>query len=202
MNNLLDITRAESGYIKIHKRNMDIVHMTKAITESVTQYARGKGVRLKFSSPLTGIVIAIDDEKYERILLNLLSNAIKFTPPGKTISVKVFNKKGRIYIEVKDEGVGIPIEKQEVIFDCFGQVSSSLTHKSEGTGIGLYLVKVLVNELGGDIWLSSEEGSGSTFTTSFPITKVGDSEVETLKELTDNRLIQSAAIEFSDIYDK
>lgn len=201
VNNLLDVTRADAGYIKIQKKNMDIVFLTKAITESVSVYAKEKGIELNFSSPLLQSVIAIDDEKYERILLNLLSNAIKFTPSGKSVSVKVFSNEKRVCIEVKDEGIGIPKDKQDVIFDRFGQIDSNLTRKPEGTGIGLYLAKLLVNALGGEITVDSKEGAGSTFTIILPAVKDSENtDVEKLQDLTDNRLIQSVAIEFSNLY--
>ncbi len=201
VNNLLDITKAEAGYIKIHKRNMDIVFLTKAITESVSIYAKEKGIDLKFSSLLEKSIIGIDDEKYERILLNLLSNAIKFTPGGKSIYVRILSRKHKVCVDVKDEGVGIPKDKQHIIFDRFAQVDSSLTRKTEGTGIGLYLVKLLVNALDGEITVDSTEGKESTFTILLPASKIPENEGENaLQEITDNRLIQATAIEFSDIY--
>ena len=89
-------------------RNIDIIGATKAISESINQFARAKDIRIGFSSALKERVICIDDEKYERVLLNLLSNAIKYTPNGKSISIKVSSQNGKVVIKVKDEGVGIP----------------------------------------------------------------------------------------------
>lgn len=201
VNNLLDITRVESGYVKVHKKNMDIVAVTKAITESVSLYAGEKEEELVFESSLSEKIIALDDEKYERILLNLLSNAIKFSPKGKTITVRLSMKKGKVCVQVIDEGVGIPKEKQKLIFERFGQVDSQLTKNQEGTGIGLCLVKLLVNALGGEISLSSEEGKGSTFTVLLPDTKVADDEkAETQDDIENDKLVQAVALEFSDIY--
>ena len=205
VNNLLDITRINAGHLKINKKDMDIVLLTKSITESITIFAEQKSIKLSFSSTLRKKVIGIDEEKYERILLNLLSNAIKFTPKGKSITVKVSQKivkgKCKVCIQVKDKGVGIPNDKKELIFERFGQVDSSLTRQAEGTGIGLSLVKMLVELLGGEITLESKEGIGSTFTILLPIEKVKETPIEQMiEEITDNRLIQATAIEFSDIY--
>lgn len=201
VNNLLDIIRADAGYLKVHKRNADIVEMTRVITESVSIYAKEKGVAINFSSQIPDRVIAIDDEKYERILLNLLSNAIKFTPPEKNIFVSIFLKKNRVCIEVKDEGVGIPKDKQAIIFERFGQVNNSLTRQSEGTGIGLCLVKFLVNALNGEISLISRVGKGSRFIIFFPDEKVPeDSKDDAISQIADNRLMQIINIEFSNIY--
>jgi signal transduction histidine kinase len=201
VNNLLEITRAESGYLKLHKRNIDIVFLTKEIIESVLQYSKGKNINLSFHSSLSKKVIAIDDKKYERILLNLLSNAIKFTPAGKNIFVRVYSKRRQVCIEVKDEGVGIPKQKQNLIFDRFGQVDSDLIRNAEGTGIGLSLVKLLVNAMKGKIVFDSVEGIGSTFTIILPDERCSESGSHAqVKNSVDDRLIHAVEIELSDIY--
>jgi signal transduction histidine kinase len=201
VNNILDITRAESGYMKLHRRNMDIVSVTKAITESVSLYAKEKGEKLVFKSSLSKKVMAIDDEKYERILLNLLSNAIKFSSEGQTIKVIVSEKNNMVYIQVADNGIGIPEQKQKIIFERFGQVSSGLAKNQEGTGIGLYLVKLLVDALGGEVTVESNKGKGSIFTIILPDTTVSDQE-ETQDRAGNiyEKLVPAIALEFSDIY--
>lgn len=201
VNNLLDITRANAGRIKINKKNIDIVFLTKAITESVYDYAAQKGVMVSLSSSFKKKIIGIDDEKYERIILNLISNAIKFTPEGKSISVTLRSVKDKICVEVKDNGIGIPQDKMDIIFDKFGQVDSSLSRQAEGTGIGLSLVKMFVNALGGSVSVKSKIGKGSTFTVLFPNEKVKEEEtVIKMENLMNNRLIEVTNVEFSDIY--
>lgn len=201
INNLLDITRINAGYIKLNRKNHDIVYHTKMIFESVYSYSQQKGLNLSFTSSFKKKVIGLDEEKYERILLNLLSNAIKFTPMGKKILVALSCYKGLVCIKVKDEGIGIPKGKQNLIFERFGQVDSSLSRQAEGSGIGLSLVKMLVEALSGSISVKSASGAGSTFIIYLPNEKiVEDSEEKSLQELTDNRLVQATASEFSDIY--
>ncbi|MDW8801910.1 PAS domain-containing sensor histidine kinase [Clostridium sp. A1-XYC3] len=198
VNNLLDITKAESGYLNIYKRNLDIIYLSKSIIESISLYASEKNIKIEFSAASSSIITAIDDEKYERILLNLLSNAIKFTPNGKSISVSISHKEDHIYIKVSDTGVGIPNEKLSLIFDRFGQVNNSMTRGSEGTGIGLCLVKLLVNKLDGDITVESKVGEGSTFTITFPRSAIpSENQDESNYDLMNNRLTQAANIEFS-----
>jgi len=201
VNNLLDIAKIEAGYIKILKKNLDIVAMTRLITESVSMFAELKGVKLLFYSNINKKIIAIDEEKYERIMLNLLSNAIKFTPKGKTVYVEVSTQGGYVEIKVKDSGIGIPKDKVKTIFERFVQVDSSLSRNTEGTGIGLALVHMFVSSLGGQITVKSEENIGSTFTVALPdvVTEYG-CENDRLVDLCDNRLIQAIKIEFSDIY--
>ncbi|AKL96030.1 signal transduction histidine kinase [Clostridium aceticum] len=201
VNNLLDITRYNAGHMKLHKRNLDIVFLSRSITESVLIFANQKGVGIYFSSSIEDLEMAIDEEKYERILLNLLSNAIKFTPKGNSIYVHVFCEGSKVLISVKDEGVGIPQDKQEHVFERFGQVDNTLTRQAEGTGIGLSLVKTLVSAFDGTIELESKVGCGSTFTVILPITKQKDDLPTPEKfQLPDNRIMQAVEIEFSDIY--
>lgn len=205
VNNLLEITKIESGQMKLKNGNYDIIFLASSITESVQEYADQKGLNLHFVSPMKSKIMWIDDEKLERILLNLLSNAIKFTPKGKSIFVRVyktvFDYRDMIALEVEDEGIGISEDKQKIIFEKFIQVDSSLTRQAEGTGLGLSLVKLFVEALDGVICLESYVGRGSKFTVYLPVQQVdlhptNTQDVQTL----DNRLIQSVKIEFSDLY--
>jgi signal transduction histidine kinase len=202
VNNLLDITRAEAGYLKVQKKNLDIVFITKELVESVMPYAKQKGTGIRFETSLSEKIIAIDEEKYERILLNLLSNAIKFTPQGKSIYVRLLQSGRKVFVEVQDEGIGIPEEKHAVIFDRYRQINNNLTRNSEGTGIGLALVKLLVELLGGKISLESEVGKGSRFSLELPVKELKEKNIGRQMQLdtSDQRLVQSIAVEFSDIY--
>jgi signal transduction histidine kinase/PAS domain-containing protein len=205
VNNLLDANKISNGKMRIHKSNIDIIHATKTITESVQLYAQHKGINLSFQSSADKKVIGVDDEKYERILLNLLSNAIKFTPKGKSAyvrtSLRSVDKRPWVCIEVEDEGIGIPEDKQDLIFERFGQVDSSFTRNAEGTGLGLSLVKQYVEALGGKISLRSEVGAGSTFTVLLPAVKARKDSPQTHMQVNiDNGLGQTVAVEFSDIY--
>jgi len=205
VNNLLDITRFNAGQMKINKINKDIIFLTKSITDSVQIYAQQKEINLTFSSTIKRREIGIDEEKYERILLNLLSNAIKFTHKGNSICVSVYQKivdrKCMVCINVADNGIGIPKDKIDLIFEKFGQVDNSLSRQAEGTGIGLSLVKMLVESQCGVITLDSQVGHGSSFNIMFPAKKIKAAPVEhMIKEITDSRLIQATAVEFSDIY--
>lgn len=202
VNNLLDITKLNSKQFKVNLKNVDIVILTKQIIESIDIYAGQKELNLSFKTNVNSINTAIDDEKYERIILNLLSNAIKFTPEGGNITVEVEeNKKNKtVSIAVIDTGVGIPKEKHDMIFQRFGQVDNNLSRQAEGSGIGLALVKMLVEILEGNIKVNSELGIGSTFTTTLPIKDVIVEEENRVFIASDNRLVNAINVEFSDIY--
>lgn len=199
--NLLDITKIESDHTRLNMKNHDIVLLTRVIIDSVKLYALQKGIELKLSTSMKKKQIALDDEKYERILLNLLSNAIKFTPKDKSITVKIFGISNKVCIQIIDTGVGIPGDKLETIFERFGQVDSSLTRQAEGTGIGLSLVKMLSTVLGGEIHVESEEGKGSTFTLFLPDKKIRKGgTVKEIQQINERRIQSAIAVECSDIY--
>ena len=205
VNNILDLTRISSGHMKIVKKNVNIVELSESITDSIRIYAAQKGITLLFTTTLEEKVIGIDVEKYERILLNLLSNAIKFTPNGKSVIVKISQKivsrKCKVCIQVTDQGIGIPFDKQKIIFERFGQVDNSLSRQAEGTGIGLTLVKMLVELMDGEIQLESKENRGTKFSVLLPVERVKETSIDQMaEEISDSRLIQATAIEFSDVY--
>lgn len=201
-NNFLDITKAHAGFIKPYYSNVDIVVLTKEIVKLVSLYAKSKGIELSLKTPFKKKIIALDQDKYERILMNLLSNSIKFTPKGQDIIVAIYLENNQICISVKDSGIGIPKENLNKIFDRFVQVGSTLSRKNEGTGLGLSIAKLLVNSLDGEIIAKSEEGVGSEFIIYLP-----DKSIE--KQIIDNEnnnfiskdyLSKKTDIEFSDIY--
>ncbi|SDI49782.1 GAF domain-containing protein [Desulfosporosinus hippei] len=201
VSNLLDITRYNAGHLKMTLENRDIIFISNAIIKSVESIAKEKGIQLIFSTDTDCLEMAIDEEKYERILLNLLSNAIKFTPRGKSIWVNISSQNKKAVIMVKDEGVGIPKNKQKLIFERFGQVDNSLTRQAEGTGIGLSLVKTLVKGMGGKINVFSEIGKGSTFKVILPINQINDKgQGKLIIVPDDSRVLKAIAIEFSDLY--
>lgn len=199
--NLLDITRGTADQIKLNNRTIDIVSLTKLITESVNIYAVQKELNVSFYSNVSEKTVCIDDEKYERILLNMLSNAIKFTPKGKNVKVILTVRNGFINLAVKDEGIGIPEDKIDIIFERFGQVDSSLSRQAEGSGIGLYLVKMFVERMGGAIYVKSKPFHGTTFLVRLP----DISEPEQMKDVRydeqeNRKIVDMMNIEFSDIY--
>lgn len=211
VNNLLDITRMTSNHAKLNSQYFDIVYVTKSIVSSVQLYASQKDIQLHFTSSIAELFIFLDEEKFERILLNLLANALKFTPKGKSITVSMApaTQKGKdaVSISVQDEGIGIPKEKQKIIFEKFGQADTSLSRQAEGTGLGLHLVNLIVRALAGEIILESDEGRGSTFTVILPTLESSAlneelpcAEANNNFVNQDERIVQATSIELSDIY--
>lgn len=198
INNLLDITKLDSGFIKINKKNGDIISVIEDIVQSMAAYIKSKGIELIFDTDSEEKIMGFDHDMMERIMLNLVSNALKYSNPNGHIYVNLINKKSSIIIKIKDEGNGIAKDKLEVIFERFGQVNSSLSRQCEGTGIGLYLVKSFIEMHDGKISVISTEGKGSEFTIELPAQLVVD------KGYVDKVLfkthVERIEIEFSDIY--
>lgn len=201
VNNIIDITKIDSGYFDMNENNVDIINLVENITLSVADYIENKGLSLIFDTVVEEKVISCDPEKIERIILNILSNAVKFTPIGGEITVNIEDCIENICIRVKDTGRGIPRDKVESIFKRFVQVDKSLTRDCEGSGIGLSLVKCLVELHDGTISVESDLGSGTEFVIHIPcrLTEEVNKEATGCDTMGEN-LIERINLEFSDIY--
>ncbi|AQR94958.1 sensor histidine kinase [Clostridium saccharoperbutylacetonicum] len=199
--NLIDITKFENGYVNINKSNYDIVSLVENVVLSVAGYIENRDLSIIFDTDIEEKVIALDAEKMERIILNLLSNAVKFTPSGGNITVKVHENNNYIFIQIKDTGKGIPEDKLNSIFERFVQVDKPSTRNHEGSGIGLSIVKSLVEQHGGDISVESKEGIGTEFIIKIPCEVIqGESCKFNLDELQMNKgSISRVNIEFSNL---
>jgi len=198
INNIVDLSKIESGFFKLNLSNKNIVEFVEAIVMSVTNFTDSKGLTIIFDTDIEEKTIACDPEKIERVVLNLISNAIKFTDVGDEILVTVKDKDEFVEISVTDNGIGIEYKHLNMIFDRFKQVDKSLSRNTEGTGIGLSLVKSIVELHGGSISVESEFGKGSTFTFILPSEKVLKENVLYNSEVRSGD--QSIRIELSDVY--
>ncbi|AGC68100.1 PAS/PAC sensor signal transduction histidine kinase [Thermoclostridium stercorarium subsp. stercorarium DSM 8532] len=202
VNNLIEINRLDSGFFNIDLKNEDIVNIVREMTFSVTEYAKIKNIDIAFESNKDHHIAAIDIFQLERIMLNLLSNAIKFTPSGGNIKVILKVEEKEILISVSDTGPGIPEEYGNMIFERYCQTSGKSLIEKKGSGMGLYLVKKLLDKMNGRIWFCNNEDKGATLTFSLPNLQLPQS--CTVKEELSPDYIKSRTeyleIEFSDIY--
>jgi PAS domain S-box-containing protein len=198
INNLLDITRLDSGFLTPHMKNYNIVSVVEDITLSVTSFAESKNISIIFDTDCEEKIMAFDPDKIERIILNLLSNAVKFTNSGGEIIVNMIDEGDYIVILVKDTGIGIPEDKLQLVFERFKQVDKTFTRNHEGSGIGLSLVKSFVEMHEGIISIESELGVGSEFIINLPAKKLNEDYIE--EKYIDDSIIERISIEFSDIY--
>lgn len=169
INQLLDLSRIESGKLQLQPQNGDIIAFLKALSSSFSSHAEQRDIEFQLNFPKEGLDCSFDPDKVEKIAYNLLSNAFKFTPDGGLVEVKVKKTEKEIFFEVKDSGQGIPADELPHIFDRFYRSSDARKKEQEGTGIGLALTKELVKLHRGRIHADSQIGRGSTFTVALPV---------------------------------
>lgn len=198
IDNLIDIGKIGTGFFEMNFKNENIVTLIEEITLAAVEFAKEKGLKLIFDTEIEEKLIACDAEKIERVILNLLSNAIKYTEEKGTIKVNIYEKDQKILISIKDKGEGIPTDMSEDIFQIFRRVDSSFTRKNEGSGIGLYIAKSIVELHQGNILVKSKVGKGSEFIIELPIRLIDEVSNEAAAAYETN--VERIQIEFSDIY--
>lgn len=197
INNLIDISKFDSGFIECKCKNENIVYVVEDIVHEVVDYAKEKNIELIFDTEEEEIISFIDKEKIERVILNLLSNAIKFTNENGKIEVYMKSDDNFIYITIKDNGIGISKEKIDHIFQRFYQVDNLLSRGSEGSGIGLCIVDEIIRMHGGKINIESEINKGTTFEIVLNVSKSNFIDKE--EEKTDKNIKDIVKVEMSDI---
>lgn len=202
INNILDINKIESGYYSPTKKIVNIVEKVEDITKSIIDYASFKGIEVIFDTVEEEIFCSCDEDSIERIVLNLISNAIKYNEHGGLLYVNIEKDEDKVAIFFKDNGCGIDKDRVDTIFNRFERGDTTLYRKAEGSGIGLNLVKSMVEINNGNISIESEVGKGTTVRVELPVVKC---DVEDYYKLQDeftfeNTLVPKVEIEFSDIY--
>ncbi|MBT8178594.1 MAG: response regulator [Eudoraea sp.] len=172
-NQLLDLAKLEDKSMPLNLVQDDLVLYTRYLVESFHSVAELKKIKLRFSTAVEELIMDMDPDKLRDILSNLLSNALKFTPEGGSVTVNLqdINETGNPFVklEVKDTGIGIPVEEQPFIFDRYFQANNHLESQRSGSGLGLALTRELVRLLGGEIGVSSTPGKGSMFEVKLPV---------------------------------
>ena len=168
INDLLDLVRLESGKMEVKLEPVAMEPFLRGLSTAIRKAAEDRGVRLETTVDMALGTAFADTDKLEKVLLNLLFNALKFTPAGGVVRLDATRKNGDMVLAVSDTGVGISDEKMAYVFDRFWQADTSSQRKYQGVGIGLALVKELVDVQGGSVDVSSLVGRGSVFTVSLP----------------------------------
>jgi GAF domain-containing protein/class 3 adenylate cyclase/two-component SAPR family response regulator len=197
VNQLLDLQRLDAGRMQPTFSPTDLVEFVSQIVESFSPYCEKKGLRVIAElSPCPDVYL--DAEKFDKVVYNLLSNAMKFTPEGGSISVKLLQSDRNCILQVQDTGIGIAQEQLPHVFERFRQAEGSENRSYEGTGLGLALVKQLVEIHGGRVSVESQPGKGTIFTVWLIPGKAhlpGDRVQETPTEVN----IKRAAVELADL---
>lgn len=166
---LLIISDIESGRTS---RTNENIKVKDALTETVSlieQLAEERKITIKMDFPAEDILIHGNLDRFKQMMLNLVENAVKYSNDNTSVNISVIPKFGKVYISVKDQGIGIPAEYIPRLFERFYRVDKSRSQKAGGTGLGLAIVKHIVNLFDGEIKVESKEGEGSTFTVILPV---------------------------------
>jgi len=169
INDILDFSKIEADKMELSLTSKNATEIIQQVVESMQGLAAEKGLELNYAVT-SDLKILTDTQRIEQVLINLIGNAIKFTDAG-NISVSVRESDGFAEFSVADTGCGIPSKQKESIFDSFAQADGSSTRKAGGTGLGLAISQRFIHLHGGKIWVNSEEGMGSTFYFTVPLTE-------------------------------
>ena len=168
INNLLDIARIESGKVQMEMKDISIKEILDSIVDIITPQIKEKNISLKINSNIKFDKIKADQVQLERALLNLLSNAVKFTPEKGKVLIDIQEKDDDIQFSIEDTGIGIPPQDIPKVFQEFFRADNALDQKIKGSGLGLSLVKKIVEAHKGKIWFNTELGKGTRFTFTLP----------------------------------
>src|SRR5260370_14410798 len=189
ISDILDLSKIESGTVTVDAEEIFFSNVLETVAGPFRHQAESQGLGFDVQlAPNLGRSVVTDSKRLQQILKNLLSNALKFTAQG-SVRMRVLPVRGGwrpdnvalnqassvVAFEVADTGIGIPVEKQKIIFEAFQQADASTSRKYGGTGLGLAISRELSNLLGGEIHLRSSPGVGSVFTLYLPLRYVGPS---------------------------
>lgn len=203
INNLLNLSRIESGKVKIKRASLVVSQFVEHVITSLSTQAKANGVELKSDIPRDIPSLFADPDQMIQVLTNLVGNALKFTPKGGSITVEASviaseanqsqkpeiasvasrprNDK-QVCISISDTGPGISVDDQAKLFQKFSQLDTGLTRRSGGTGLGLVISKEIVVRHGGKIWVASESGKGSTFSFTIPVFSVDSAYLDLIQQ--------------------
>jgi signal transduction histidine kinase len=169
VNDLLDISRLERGKLHLEFQNINLAELTKDVADEITPLTMEKEQALSIDAASDLPQVSGDMQMLRQAVLNLISNAVKYTPPGGKIHIEIGHAGDRVLWSIKDTGIGIPKADIGKLFEKFYRAGNAVAVETEGTGLGLYLVRLIIERLGGKVWCESAEGAGSRFQFTLPI---------------------------------
>ena len=171
VNDLLDISRIETGRVELNLRAVSMPEVVASVMTTLEGRARERELELRMDVPEDLPAVWGDSDRITQVLTNLVGNAIQYTPPGGSITTSAHVNQRMLEISVADTGIGISEENLEKIFDRFFRADDPFVQETSGTGLGLAITTSLVHMHGGEIWVDSEVGEGSTFSFSLPLAR-------------------------------
>ncbi|MFZ2975775.1 MAG: HAMP domain-containing sensor histidine kinase [Candidatus Moraniibacteriota bacterium] len=171
VNDLLNVARIDQNRLILKKQKFDFVEMVREVVTEIIPKAKPRNIKIDISTKKEVPFVLGDAEKIRLVMDNLLDNAVKYTNSGGKIKISIFKSGNFLIFEIKDNGVGIPEEQIGRVFEKFFRSDNASKYQTDGTGLGLYIAKNIVEQLGGKIWFQSIENVGSVFSFSLPVDK-------------------------------
>jgi signal transduction histidine kinase len=168
VNDILDLSTIEAGYLKLYPAEVNVKSVVERVVQLTEEWARKQKIEMMIQCPDDGLVLMVDERRIGQVLLNLISNAINYSPNGGKVTVSVHRTGDFITLGVRDTGMGIPAADLERVFTPFEKIHSRKVHRRSGAGLGLALVRSIIELHGGNISIESKEGSGTLVTCRLP----------------------------------
>ena len=169
INDLLNVTRIEEGRYLYRPVLADIVPICQSVIDSYKEEIEKKNLKFEFKKPKELPKVRVDIEKISLAIQNLLENAILYNLPGGKVEISLKLKENKIEFSIRDTGIGIPKDQQKRVFTKFFRAPNAMRMETEGSGLGLFITKNIIEAHGGEIWFESEEGKGTTFYFTLPM---------------------------------
>lgn len=169
VNELLEVSRIESGTLVLNKAKISLSALTKSVLDDMRSYREASNVKLEFEPEADLPEIWVDRDRLLMVIRSLVDNAVRYSEGGKTVSVSIKRQPSFLIWEVRDQGIGIPAFQQKYVFQKFFRAANSSRFQTEGSGVGLFIIKNIINALGGEVGFKSAENKGSTFWFTVPV---------------------------------
>jgi signal transduction histidine kinase len=173
VNDLLDVSRLERGKLTIVPQETRLGELTQGVLDELAPLINEKGHHLTVTGAGEVPPVWVDPQLLQQVILNLTSNAIKYTPLRGEIAIRMSREDATVHWAIQDSGIGVPKEARDRLFEKFYRAENVFAIETEGTGLGLYLVRLILEQFAGRVWCESEEGKGATFTFTLPLRKGG-----------------------------
>jgi len=171
ISNLLEVNEIESGKMNLSLEVIDIVHILQWLIDHYHERAKAKHIDLQFHSQAEQYYVMANENTTRQVFDNLISNAVKYSPYDKCVCVRICQDKNVVRCEIQDEGPGLSDDDQEKLFGQFSRLTPKPTGGEHSTGLGLFIVKKLLDSMQGNVWCESTLGKGATFIVELPVAK-------------------------------
>lgn len=169
INDFLNVSRIQTGKFIIEKNEINLAVVIDQEIENLQPSADARNVTFKYIKPDDFPKIVVDEGKIRQVIMNFLDNSVYYSPDGSTVNINLKVQKDEVIFTVKDKGIGVPLREKSQLFTKFYRASNAKQKRPDGTGVGLYLAKKIIDAQGGSVIFESVEGKGSTFGFKLPL---------------------------------